>query len=104
MMVLRLMVSLLQLLVSLLVRRLLIVVVRVGRVTVRTTEQGRTRTLPVKPTLIVFGLVRTVTVRFDPQDEQNDQNDGNQGARYDTDDHGRPFFGLRVNAATLVLR
>uniref|UniRef100_A0A182UKF8 Uncharacterized protein n=1 Tax=Anopheles melas TaxID=34690 RepID=A0A182UKF8_9DIPT len=85
--------------------RLLVVVVRVvgARVAVRATEQGRARSLPVETTLVVLCLVRSVSVRFDPQHEQNDENDGNQGTSDNADNHRRTLLGLGVDAAALVL-
>uniref|UniRef100_A0A182VKU8 Uncharacterized protein n=1 Tax=Anopheles merus TaxID=30066 RepID=A0A182VKU8_ANOME len=85
--------------------RLLVVVVRIvgARVAVRATEQGRARSLPVETTLVVLRLVRSVSVRFDPQHEQNDENDGNQGTSDNADNHRRTLLGLGVDAAALVL-
>ena len=85
--------------------RLLVVVVRVvgARVAVRATEQGRARSLPVEPALVVLRFVRSVSVRFDPQHEQNDENDGNQGTSDNADNHRRTLLGLGVDAAALVL-
>uniref|UniRef100_A0A182M8C1 Uncharacterized protein n=1 Tax=Anopheles culicifacies TaxID=139723 RepID=A0A182M8C1_9DIPT len=74
-----------------------------ARVAVRSAQQGSTRSLPVQPALVVLGLVRSVTVRFDPQHEQDNENDSDEGTCHDADDHSGTLFGFGVDAATFVL-